>query len=90
MKLRYPVTIFYSKEDRGYIAVVQNLPGCSAFGNTPEDALQEINTAIKLWLEVARKDGKRIPIPAVFKARIFHYHYLPKVRTPKRAVAKKV
>lgn len=62
-ELRYPVTIFYSEEDVGYIAIAPDLKGCSAFGETPQEALAEMETAIELWLEVARQDHARIPEP---------------------------
>ncbi len=61
---RYAIEIFYSEEDEGYIAVVPELPGCSAFGDMEEDALKEIKIAIDLWLETAEKDGREIPEPA--------------------------
>ncbi len=60
---RYAIEIFYSDEDNGYMAVVPELSGCSAFGKTEEDALQEIKTAIQLWLETAKKEGRGIPQP---------------------------
>jgi len=56
---KYAIEIFYSEEDEGYIAVVPELPGCSAFGKTEEEALREIKTAIELWLETAKKRRKR-------------------------------
>ena len=31
---RYTIEIFYSAEDEGYIAVVPELLGCSAFGES--------------------------------------------------------
>jgi len=31
---KYAIAIFYSGEDEGYVAVVPELPGCSAFGET--------------------------------------------------------
>jgi hypothetical protein len=31
------------------------LPGCSAFGETEETALEEVKIAIELWLETAKK-----------------------------------
>ena len=55
--------IFYSKEDEGYIAVVPELPGCSAFGNTEEAALRKVKIAINLWLETAKKEKRQIPEP---------------------------
>ena len=60
---RYAIEIFYSEEDEGYIAIVPELPECSAFGETEEEALKEIKVAIDLWLETAKKDGLEIPKP---------------------------
>ena len=60
---KYSIEIFYSEEDRGYIALAPELPGCSAFGETEEEALKEIKVAIDLWLETAQKEGRGIPQP---------------------------
>lgn len=60
---KYAIEIFYSEEDNGYIAVVPELLGCSAFGETEEKALEEIKMAIELWLETAEKEGRKIPQP---------------------------
>lgn len=60
---KYAIEIFFSEEDEGYIAIVPELPGCSAFGETPEEALREAGIAVELWLETARNDGIPIPIP---------------------------
>jgi predicted RNase H-like HicB family nuclease len=57
----YKIEIFYSAEDEGYIAVAPDLPGCSAFGETEEAALEEIKTAQELWLETAQEEGIAIP-----------------------------
>ena len=59
----YHINIFYSDEDGGYIADVPDLPLCSAFGETPEDALRELEIAKSLWLETARSEGKTVPAP---------------------------
>jgi predicted RNase H-like HicB family nuclease len=60
---KYAIEIFYSEEDEGYIAIIPELPGCSAFGNTEEEALKEAKAAIDLWLETAKKEGRKIPKP---------------------------
>ncbi|WP_081623010.1 type II toxin-antitoxin system HicB family antitoxin [Archaeoglobus sulfaticallidus] len=52
-----------SEEDEGYIAVVPELLGCSAFGETEEEALKEIKVAIELWIWAAKKEGRKILKP---------------------------
>ena len=64
MPHKYAIEIFYSDEDEGFIAVVPELPGCSAFGETEEEALSEVKVAIGLWIEVARGVGREIPEPS--------------------------
>jgi len=59
----YHINIFYSDEDSGYIADIPDLDSCSAFGETPEQALKELEIAKKAWLETARQEGKSIPAP---------------------------
>jgi len=61
---KYAIEIFYSEEDEGYIAVVPELEGCSAFGETEEVALKEVMTAMELWLETAKREQREIPQPA--------------------------
>ena len=62
---KYLVEIFWSEEDKGYIAVVPDLPGCSAFGETLEEAAHEIKDAQESWLEACRNSGDSIPLPTV-------------------------
>jgi predicted RNase H-like HicB family nuclease len=59
----YHINIFFSEEDGGYIADVPDLQSCSAFGDTPEEALAEIRRALQAWLEAAQAHGKPIPKP---------------------------
>jgi predicted RNase H-like HicB family nuclease len=59
----YHINIFHSEEDGGYIADIPDLESCSAFGETPEDALDQALKAKALWLEAARAEGKPIPEP---------------------------
>ena len=61
---KYAIEIFYSGEDGGYIAVVPELAGCSAFGKTEEVALREVMTAMELWLKTAEKEERETPRPA--------------------------
>ena len=59
----YHINIFHSQEDGGYIADVPDLDSCSAFGNTPAQALAQVEIAKEAWLEAARAEGKSIPVP---------------------------
>lgn len=58
----YHINIFYNEEDEGYIADIPDLQGCSAFGNTPEEALKELQLARVAWIEASIAEG--IPVPA--------------------------
>jgi len=59
----YHINIFYSDEDAGYIADIPDLEACSAFGESPEEALRQVEIAKDAWLEAARAEGKPIPEP---------------------------
>ncbi|MFC2170759.1 type II toxin-antitoxin system HicB family antitoxin [Calditrichota bacterium] len=59
----YHINIFYSEDDNGYIADIPDLEFCSAFGETPDEALREVQIAKKLWLEAAKAENKPIPRP---------------------------
>ena len=48
--------------------MVPDLPGCSAFGNTPEEAVREIGDATLAWIAACRAAGDSVPEPAA-KAR---------------------
>ncbi|MCL1822955.1 MAG: type II toxin-antitoxin system HicB family antitoxin [Oscillospiraceae bacterium] len=59
----YHINIFYSDDDNGYIADIPDLKNCSAFGVSPDEALKQVLTAQKLWIEEAKSDGIPIPDP---------------------------
>ena len=59
----YHINVFYSEEDSGYIADIPDLKHCSAFGQTPEEAQDEVLKAKEAWLEAARAAGKLNPSP---------------------------
>jgi predicted RNase H-like HicB family nuclease len=59
----YHINIFHSDEDGGYIADIPDLEACSAFGDTPDKALAEVEVAKTAWLDAARQAGKPIPKP---------------------------
>ncbi len=59
----YHINIFYSEEDEGYIADIPDLEFCSAFGNTPEEAVREVQIAKAAWIETALAEGIPVPPP---------------------------
>jgi predicted RNase H-like HicB family nuclease len=61
--LRYEVIIYWSEEDRAFIAEVPELAGCAADGTTHQEALANAETATQEWLETARELGRPIPAP---------------------------
>jgi predicted RNase H-like HicB family nuclease len=67
----YHINIFYSDEDEGYIADIPDLNNCSAFGNTPDEALANVLKAKTAWIESARKNNIEVPLPKYIPA-IYH------------------
>lgn len=67
----YHINIFYSEEDKGYIADIPDLKNCSAFGNTPDEALANVLQAKEAWFKSAKKNKIAIPKPKYFPA-IYH------------------
>ena len=67
----YHINLFYSNEDRGYVADIPDLASCSAFGATPEEALSQVLIARTAWLEAAATAGKPIPSPQ-YRPAIYH------------------
>ena len=65
----YAINVFYSDEDECYVANIPDLKYCSAFGDTPEEAVRELMIAKELWLDAARELGKPIPPPRYDPAR---------------------
>lgn len=63
MAPHYHINVFWSKEDKVWIADVPDLKPCSAHGETPADAIAEVEIVIGLWLGFAREHGHPIPEP---------------------------
>ena len=61
----YHINIFYSDEDGGYIADIPDLEACSAFGQTPDEALKEVQRARKAWLAGPARNANRFPKPGI-------------------------
>ena len=59
----YHINVFFSEEDECYIADIPDLKHCSALGDTPEEAVRELQLAKDAWLKAAKKAGKPVPKP---------------------------
>lgn len=64
--LTYPVLIQpLSEEDGGgFLAAVPDLPGCMSDGETPQEAVVNVQDAILTWIEAARDMGHPVPPPS--------------------------
>jgi predicted RNase H-like HicB family nuclease len=62
-KYRYEVIIYWSEEDRAFVAEVPELPGCMADGATYSEAVANVEVVIDEWVETAREMGREIPEP---------------------------
>jgi len=60
--LKYPVIITTS-EDGGYVAEIEDLPGCFTQGETLEEVYANMEEARRLWIDIAYEDGQYIPEP---------------------------
>ena len=59
----YHINVFWSEEDDSYIADIPDLEYCSASGDTPQEALEQVLIARDLWIESARADSQPVPTP---------------------------
>ena len=66
MKLEYPVRIerLAESDGGGYLATVPDLPGCMSDGETPEEALKNVQEAIVSWIAAAKEWKREIPKPS--------------------------
>jgi predicted RNase H-like HicB family nuclease len=60
---RYEIIIYWSQDDKAYIAEVPELPGCKADGNTYGNALANIEVIIEEWIETAKMLKRPVPKP---------------------------
>ena len=63
MKNKYEIIIYWSDEDKTFVADVPELPGCMAHGDTYESVLANVQSAMDLWIETAKEFNDPIPVP---------------------------
>ena len=62
-EIKYELVIYWSEEDRCFIAEVPELPGCAADGNSYEEAVTNAREIIEEWIGTAKSLGRSIPAP---------------------------
>ncbi len=60
---KYEIIIYWSEEDKAFIAEVPELPGCMADGKTYREALTNAEVVIAEWIDTAKELGRPIPQP---------------------------
>lgn len=60
----YSRQVYFDPDDREYVALCTEFPHLSAFGDTPEEALADLDVALEGAIEVHRDEGWPIPEPA--------------------------
>jgi len=65
-RLEYPVIItpLSAEDGGGFAATVPDLPGCMSDGDTPEEAITNVQDAIAAWIEAAQDLGRAVPEPS--------------------------
>jgi len=61
--IKYEVVIYWSEEDQAFLAEAPELPGCMADGQTYQDAISNLETIIREWIDTAKESGRPIPEP---------------------------
>ena len=62
LDLHYPVTI-HADPDGGFVAEIEELPGCMTQGETLSEVFEAIEDARQLWIKTAYEEGQGIPLP---------------------------
>jgi len=65
MKTKHSIVIQWSEADQVFIAATPEIAGLNAFGDTPEEAVKELNIAKELFLHVMEVHGHSISDPDV-------------------------
>jgi predicted RNase H-like HicB family nuclease len=61
--LKYEIIVYWSNEDKYFIAEMPELPGCMADGVSYEEVVKNITVIAEEWIETAKELGREIPVP---------------------------
>jgi predicted RNase H-like HicB family nuclease len=63
--MNLPYTIVMRRDDDGdFVVRIEELPGCSSHGARPDEALENLKEAQRLWIEDCLDAGQPVPEPA--------------------------
>ena len=60
---KYGIILYWSKDDKAFLAEVPELPGCVADGQSYLEALKNVEPVIESWIETAKSLGRSILEP---------------------------
>lgn len=63
MSMKYSCNVIWSAEDNAYIATCPEFPGVSAFGDTVEVAVAELQNVLEATIETYQQEGWPLPEP---------------------------
>ncbi|MEH2122092.1 MAG: type II toxin-antitoxin system HicB family antitoxin [Nostoc sp.] len=63
MIFRYEIILYWSELDQAFIAEVPELSGCTADGETYQEALHNVEVVVQEWIETAKDLGRPVPEP---------------------------
>jgi len=63
MSNKYEMIIYWSNEDKTFVADVPELSGCMADGKTYQEAVSNAEVIIQEWIDTAKDIGRYIPEP---------------------------
>jgi predicted RNase H-like HicB family nuclease len=58
---KFTVNIYWSEEDKSFVAEVPALPGCFADGKSYTEVGTNVEVIIREWLETASELGRDLP-----------------------------
>ena len=62
--LGLPYTVIVRRDEEGdYVARIEELPGCSTHGESPQEALENLEAVKTAWIEDCLDQGDTIPEP---------------------------
>lgn len=62
LNIHYPFLV-YPAEEGGYVAEIEELPGCMTQAETLDELSERIENARRTWIHTAYEDGMQIPLP---------------------------